>query len=174
LNSSQGAADDASGKMPQRVEETLITPFSDLNLVRTEIPLVLHEARKQPYALPTDHSCAGLVLQVQALDGALRTDLDVVTVDEQGNIEKGVDLLGDVTLSALRGTFEGLIPFRSWVRRLSGADRYSKEVAESIAAGSIRRAYLKGMGQAKDCKPPAAPLKPVIKPKAPASTATPE
>jgi hypothetical protein len=49
--------------------------------------------------------------------------------------------------------------FRGWVRKLSGAERYSKQVAAAIAAGSIRRAFLKGLGQAAACPVPATPLR---------------
>jgi hypothetical protein len=43
------------------------------------------------------------------------------------------------------------------VRKLSGAERYERKVAAAIAAGSVRRAYLKGLGQAAGCAAPAAP-----------------
>jgi hypothetical protein len=43
------------------------------------------------------------------------------------------------------------------VRKLTGAERYSKEVAAAIAAGTIRRTFLEGLGQAADCPVPAAP-----------------
>jgi hypothetical protein len=48
------------------------------------------------------------------------------------------------------------------VRKLSGAERYSREVAAAIAAGTIRRAFLKGMRQAAGC--PAAARPPVVIP----------
>jgi hypothetical protein len=51
-----------------------------------------------------------------------------------------------------------VIPFRGWVRKLDGAERHSKEVAAAIAAGSVRRAFLKGVGQTLGCAAPAAPL----------------
>jgi hypothetical protein len=44
------------------------------------------------------------------------------------------------------------------VRKLDGAERHSKEVAAAIAAGSVRRAFLKGVGQALGCQAPAAPM----------------
>ena len=44
------------------------------------------------------------------------------------------------------------------VRVLDGAERHSKEVAAAIAAGSVRRAFLKGVGQTLGCEAPAAPL----------------
>lgn len=43
------------------------------------------------------------------------------------------------------------------MRKLTGAERYAKEVSAAIAAGTIRRAYLKGIGQAAGCAAPAAP-----------------
>ena len=44
------------------------------------------------------------------------------------------------------------------MRKLDGAERHSKEVAAAIAAGSVRRAFLKGVGQTLGCEAPAAPL----------------
>jgi hypothetical protein len=50
-----------------------------------------------------------------------------------------------------------VVPFRSWVRKLSGAERYSRDVSAAIAAGIVRRSYLKGVGQVRGCEAPAAP-----------------
>jgi hypothetical protein len=132
-------------------KDAAVTPLSDLNVVRAEIPPVLAAAQKAPYALPADRGCAALGTEIQALDAALGADLDTT---ERGHnpslIERGV---GD----ALKNTAEGVIPFRGWVRKLTGAERYSREVAAAIAAGTIRRAYLKGLGSAAGCTAPAAP-----------------
>jgi hypothetical protein len=46
---------------------------------------------------------------------------------------------------------------RSCIRKLSGAERRDRKVQEAIASGIARRSYLKGVGQARGCKPPAAP-----------------
>jgi hypothetical protein len=133
------------------VRDAAATPLSDLNVVRAEIPPVLAAAQKAPYAPPADRSCSAIAADVQALDAALGADLDT---PERGNnpslIERGA---GD----ALRGAAEGVIPFRGWVRKLTGAERYSREVAAAIAAGTVRRSYLKGLGSAAGCSAPAAP-----------------
>jgi hypothetical protein len=50
-----------------------------------------------------------------------------------------------------------VIPFRGWVRKLTGAERHDKLVQSAITAGAVRRAYLKGLGEAKGCNPPATP-----------------
>ena len=62
-------------------------------------------------------------------------------------LERGADAAGN----ALQRTAEGVVPFRGWVRKLSGAERYSRQVAAAIAAGTVRRAFFKGLGQAQGC-----------------------
>ncbi len=59
--------------------------------------------------------------------------------------------------SAVRRTTEGVIPFRGWVRKLTGAERVERRVQAAVTAGTIRRAYLKGIAQAAGCAPPAGP-----------------
>jgi hypothetical protein len=139
----------ASGE--KNVRDAATTPLSDLNVVRADIPAVLAAAQKAPYAAPADKSCGALATDVQALDAALGADLDTpATGSNPSLIERGA-------ADALRNTAEGVIPFRGWVRKLTGAERYSREVAAAIAAGTIRRAYLKGIAQAGGCAAPAAP-----------------
>jgi hypothetical protein len=43
------------------------------------------------------------------------------------------------------------------VRKLSGAERHDRFVQAAINGGAVRRAYLKGLGEAHGCQPPAAP-----------------
>ncbi|MBV8379475.1 MAG: hypothetical protein JO369_01745 [Paucibacter sp.] len=151
----------------QRVGDAATAPLSDLNLVRSQIPLVLQEARKAPYALPEQRDCASLAVQIAAFDRVLGADLDTPpTPDNPGMIERGSDAMGDAAIDALRSTTEGIVPFRGWVRKISGAESHAREVSAAIAAGTIRRAYLKGLGQAAGCAAPAAP-----RPAAPASGA---
>jgi len=141
-----------------QIGQAATTPLSDLNLVRADIPAVLAAAQKAPYALPADHSCPAMSAEVQALDAALGADLDTpATAANPSLIERGAGTVGNAAVGALRGAAEGVVPFRGWVRKLSGAEKYSKEVAAAIAAGTIRRAFLKGLGQAAACVPPAAP-----------------
>ena len=59
--------------------------------------------------------------------------------------------VGNAAVGALQKTVEGAIPFRGWVRKLTGAERYSRKVAAAITAGSIRRAFLKGVAAADGC-----------------------
>ncbi len=155
---SKPAGGAASHDTATQVTQAAVTPLNDLNLVRADIPAALLVALKAPYASPPQKSCPAITADVQALDAALGADLDTpATASNPSLIERGTGAAGNAAVGALRGAAEGVIPFRGWVRKLSGAEKYSREVAAAIAAGTIRRAYLKGVGQSLGCTAPAAP-----------------
>lgn len=142
------AASPDKGATSSAVSSAATTPLGDLNLVHGAIPAVLADAQKQPYRVPADVACVALAADVRALDEALGPDLDAPAAPgNPGLLERG----GDAAGSLLKNAAEGVVPFRGWVRKLSGAERYSKEVAAAIAAGSVRRGFLKGLRSAKGC-----------------------
>ncbi|MBL8275211.1 MAG: hypothetical protein JNL93_00780 [Pelomonas sp.] len=140
-----------------KVANAATTPLSDLNVVRADIPEVLKAAAAAPYAAPADASCAGLASAIRALDEALGPDLDAPhTAGNPGLLDRGED----AATGALQRTAEGVIPFRGWVRKLSGAERYARQVSAAITAGGVRRGFLRGVSTAKACTAaPAAPAK---------------
>lgn len=139
-----------------RVGDAAATPFSDLNLIRPAVPPVLEEADQHPYLIPFDQSCAALALEIQRLDEVLGADLDVpASANTPTLIERGGETVQNAAVGALQRTAQGFIPFRSWVRKLTGAEKYAKHVAAAIVAGSIRRAFLKGIASSKGCPWPA-------------------
>ena len=141
-----------------QVLEAVTAPLTDLNLIRVEVPAVLVAAQRAPYALPVDRACPALASEIQALDAALGADLDTpITSTNPSLIDRSSDLASHAAVGSLRSAAEAVIPYRGWLRQLTGAERYSKEVRAAIAAGVIRRAYLKGLGQAAACAAPAAP-----------------
>ncbi|HEY1090276.1 MAG TPA: hypothetical protein VGE47_04225 [Burkholderiaceae bacterium] len=154
---SSPAAASSSPDTTERMGHAIAAPLNDLNLVKVDIPPVLQAARKGPYALPVERSCAALAAEVRLLDAALGADLDAPAGPERSLGERGGEAAGNAVVDAVRNTAEGVIPFRGWLRKLTGAERYSREVAASVAAGGVRRAYLKGLGQAAGCEAPAAP-----------------
>jgi hypothetical protein len=72
-------------------------------------------------------------------------------------LDRGKGMAGDAALSALAGAASDLIPMRGWVRKLTGAEKHDRLVQSAAAAGAIRRGYLKGLGEARGCDPPATP-----------------
>ena len=151
--------DDKSAKAATQLGQAATAPLSDLNLMRQAIPPILVAAQTKPYAAAPDRSCASLSAEVQALDAALGADLDAPSfAKEDGLAQQGTQALGDAAIGAVRSTAEGVLPFRGWLRKLSGAERRDREQSDAIAAGTIRRAYLKGIGLSMGCAAPAAPM----------------
>lgn len=135
-----------------RVGSAMTSPLSDLNIVRTDIPEVLINARKAPYLIIPGAECAWYEKEIQSLNEVLGPDIDAAQVDEHGNIVERE--LGNATIGALKSFTEGFVPFRSWVRRLTGADSHAREVAAASIAGIVRRSYLKGVVSGKSCVSP--------------------
>jgi hypothetical protein len=135
-----------------RIGTAATTPFADLNVTREAVPDVLLAALKNPYQLPASQNCVALSLEIRALDDVLGADLDAaVSPTDLSLVHRASSLAQDQAVGALQRTAEGLIPFRGWVRKLSGAERHSKHVSACIAAGSVRRAFLKGFAAAQNC-----------------------
>ena len=141
-----------------KIGDAAVSPFNDFNLVKTEISPVLLNAKKDVYVSPNVAACDVIGKEIAELDSVLGPDLDTTpTEDNPGLIERGRDELDNAATGALKGAAEGVVPFRGWVRRLTGAERHSREISAAVAAGIVRRAYLKGFGQASGCQAPAAP-----------------
>lgn len=132
-------------------------PLEDVNVIRTQIPPILLRAEEAPYARPDPPSCANISSNVSALEDALGDDFDVREPDDASLNEKRGRQAGETMVAVLRDTTTDFIPLRSWVRRLSGAQRHANEVRAAVYAGRVRRAYLKGLGEALGCRYPAAP-----------------
>jgi hypothetical protein len=130
------------------LQGAVTSPLNDLNLVHAPIPAVLADAQKAPYGLAEPSSCAELKHAVRALDEVLGADLDSpVTAANPSLIERGSAAVG----GAAQNAAEGVVPYRGWVRKLSGAERYSKQVTAAVAAGAVRRGFLKGVAKARFC-----------------------
>ncbi|MFC3069736.1 hypothetical protein [Phenylobacterium soli] len=129
-------------------------PLRDLNVLRTKIPPVLLEAMADPYYRPPGAlSCGDVVSMMEPLNNALGADLDTPSKDEDDLVDKG----RGTVLGAVAGATSGVIPFRGWVRKLTGAEKHDSYVQAAITAGAVRRGYLKGLGESRGCPPPATP-----------------
>jgi hypothetical protein len=144
----------------ESVQGAVQAPLRDLNVVRTKIPAVLQQAMSDPYKrppippkAPKKAQCTQLVQLIKPLNDALGADLDAPVQDQDGLLDKG----RETALGAAASFASDAIPFHGWVRKLSGAERHDRLVQAAITAGAVRRAYLKGLGEAHGCDPPATP-----------------
>ena len=148
----------ASERAEEKVPGALAQPLHDVNVLKTKIPPVLLEAMDRPYVPPEPMTCREVINRIRPLDEALGPDLDAPpSIDNPSAMERSGTLAGDAFSNTVRSTASDLIPLRSWVRMLSGAERYDNLVKAAITAGAVRRSYLKGIGYQLNCLPPAAP-----------------
>jgi hypothetical protein len=136
------------------VEGAATTPLRDLGVMKVDIPEVLLQALEDPYARPPRNAkCPALIALIRPFNDVLGPDIDTIPTDEAGLTTKSKS----TALGVAGDLAGGAIPFRGVVRRLSGADSHDRLVNAAIIAGHTRRAYLKGLGEAKGCGPPATP-----------------
>lgn len=125
--------------------DAVATPATDLNLKKDAIPPLLLTAQERPYALAGLRRCTDLAAAVTQLDSVLGPDIDL-PVDPKTGLTAGR------VAQAAVGAF---IPFRGLIRELSGANEQERKIQVAVQAGFARRAYLKGVGEARGCRYPA-------------------
>lgn len=125
--------------------DAVATPVSDLNIKKDAIPPLLLTATEKPYDLTGLKRCGEIAAAVGELDAVLGPDIDLP------QDAKGRTSAGSVAQAAV-GSF---IPFRGLIREISGANESQRRWQTAIQAGIARRAYLKGVGEARGCRYPA-------------------
>lgn len=141
------------GKEPDRpitdrqvgAQDVALTPLSDLNLKKGEIPQLLIDAETDPYHLRGMTRCPQIAAAIGELDAVLGDDLDVAQA-KGGSISAG---------RAAQEAIGSFIPFRGLIREVSGANSQQRKIQNAIVAGTARRAFLKGVGQQRGCRYPA-------------------
>ncbi|MDE2487424.1 MAG: hypothetical protein KGO51_08500 [Alphaproteobacteria bacterium] len=110
-----------------------------LGLLPRAVPGELKKAEADPYALPPAPVCASIDHELGALEKVLGPDVDAV----QPKSNKAVQLIGGAVRSA--------IPYRGWIRKITGAEHADHERDKAMLAGWERRGYLKGLARQKRC-----------------------
>ncbi len=148
----------AAGQIREGFTDAATQPLTDLNVRREQIPLVLLQARANPYDRRNLNRCSTISAEVRRLDEALGPDRDEPARPDGSTLsERLQDEVADAALRAIQNSATDFIPYRNWIRVLSGAQARSREVQDAIEAGRLRRAYLKGLGMKENCAPPASP-----------------
>jgi hypothetical protein len=141
----------------ERLDETrrgignaFVSPLRDVGIVKTEVPRVLDDI-KYPYRVGAlVNGCAQVSYEIGALDALLGPE----SYAPQGGKSlgtRGVDAVQNAGIDAAESFTSDFIPFRSWVRKASGAEKADKEAARAIEMGQTRRSFLRGYGAAMGC-----------------------
>lgn len=153
----QRGRDVASQEINEGFRDALLTPAEDLNLKREPIPQILIDL-EYAYGPRKDTKCSTIANEVVALTEVLGPDIDeLARIERDRASEYGSEAAG-FTLGTVEDATTSFIPFRSLVRRATGATAYEKRVRAAYQRGIMRRSYLKGIARAKACRPPAGPL----------------
>ena len=148
----------AAGQVRDGFGDAVTAPLVDLNVRRDQIPTVLLQAQANPYDRRNLGQCTTIGAEVTRLDEALGPDRDEPPAPDSPTLnERAQDALAEAALDAIRDAVTDFIPYRSWVRQLTGAQARSKTVQDAVEAGRLRRAFLKGLGIRANCAPPASP-----------------
>lgn len=152
------AADPGTTQRDEGFRGAVTAPLEDLNIKQADIPAVLLRAVADPYDVKELPRCEAIAAEIGKLDGALGPDLDEAPApDTRTRTQKVAAQAKAAAVAGVRGETQDVLPFRGWVRKLTGAEHHRKQVEAAVKAGSIRRGYLKGVGMQMNCAPPAAP-----------------
>lgn len=158
-----GSETNATERAIERTEDgfgdAALSPLEDINLKRDKIPETF-QAISNPYDVDPEISCEQIAEEVSELDALLGRDWDIPPPDKKGLSERAADGASTAFLDAISSGASGIIPYRGFVRTLSGAARHEKKVRKAYERGSHRRTFLKAIGLGKGCTYPAAPLPP--------------
>ena len=129
------AAPVAQAAQPGSVARAVGQPFRDLSLIQDKLPDALKRAAESPYEISRAANCALIQLEITDLDAALGPDIDELgTSQGKGADSLAADLIGGVVK----------LPFRSILRRVSGAQAREEAMRAAVLAGMVRRGFLKG------------------------------
>ena len=137
----------------QKVGEVVNQPLVDLNVSRTEIPVVLLRAKATTFVLPWPETCFSIQREIDRLTKVLgpafsNTPTDGARPARDSDLETSA-------WGAARSASGGLLPFRGVVRWITGADKHDRKIRQAVLAGYVRRAYLEGIRDSRRCARPA-------------------
>ncbi len=152
--------------------EAATGPLQDLNLRRQEIPPLLKLALSNPYAHKPKVRCPDLQTEVAQLDELLGPDMeptDITLASTDHTLSENIASVKDMEIpdaatvkdtafneagkfakSTVIDTIKNktnILPFRSIIRKISGADKHQRKLEDAYQAGKLRRAYLKGLAE---------------------------
>jgi hypothetical protein len=136
------AADSIAATGQKHVKTVLDRPLHDLNVMQPAVAAALRKAAQAPYA-PADPSCEAITWEIAQLDTALGRDFDTRGPAKDKTLPSVSQIEGEAA-----GSF---IPYDGALRFITGADKRDRKIAEMVLAGAVRRAFLKGTGEARGC-----------------------
>lgn len=128
-----------------------LSPLEDLGLRKRDIPALLAKLSTNPYyPPPKPYQCDDIKKEMADLDALLGSDggePQVALSDNEQYAMAGAEMVQDAVVGFVKSQ-TNIIPFKSFVRRLTGANKHEKLVNKAVQGGNLRRAYLRGLSVA--------------------------
>jgi hypothetical protein len=121
-------------------------PLQDLNVSGNNIPPELQAIIDRPYDISMLRTCADKRKAVAELTKVLGPDIDSPQATARGQSPS------EFALGAAESAATSLIPGRSLIRKVSGADAAERRLRAAILAGQLRRAYIRGNARGTNCQ----------------------
>jgi hypothetical protein len=133
-------------KVGDTVENIGAKPLKDLNIIQDKVHPDVERIMNEPYSLTGIKTCAQYKAAIGRLTAILGPDVD------SPEFKKKDKTPAEQALSLGESAAGSLVPFSGVIRRLSGAEAKQNYAKAAIYAGSVRRAYLKGVARGWGCK----------------------
>ena len=132
------------------VTQAGMTPLRDIGVIRPDIPPLLRNLEYPYSTVSLASGCPAVAYEIGELDAVLGPE-SFQPGPERNIWDKGGDLAERGTIAAAQSAANGLIPFRSWVRLITGASAAEREALRAFANGQQRRTFLRGYGASLGC-----------------------
>lgn len=142
--------------------KSFAAPLYDLNIMREAVPVSL-PGSSDLYALPEVVTCMGIQAEIDDLTAVLGADPAFAGQGAAAG-KAGYKVSLDIN-SQIENEMTDLIPYASYIRKLSGARRHEKKIEQAKFRGHLQRAHLHGKAAELNCPIKQAPSmrRPVIK-----------
>ena len=139
------------------VAHAATTPLRDVGLMRPQIPEALQHMH-YPYTMPPA-DCGVIAAEIKMLDGLLGEE-SYQPSDAKSLTTRAGDEAEGYAISSIANAAADALPYRAWVRRLSGANSADRKAATAYLFGEQRRTFLRGYSTGLACQMPlpAAPV----------------
>lgn len=132
------------------IVQAAATPLRDVGLLRPDVPEALKDLN-YPYA-PTEPrgDCAAVATEIAGMDALLGPE-SYQPDEESGIGTRATQAAGNYAVSTVADAAADVLPYRGWVRRLSGASKAERKAAAAYAMGEQRRTFLRGYAAGLGC-----------------------
>jgi hypothetical protein len=140
-----------SSEMQGAASNAARQPLRDIGLMKKKIPYALARIA-DPYAEPSGPGCVWITYELTQLSAALGPEVAVMPVASRASAsERGSRMARDTMRDMISSAGSRLLPGRSVIRTLSGASNAEELYQAAQQRGMVRRGYLKGLSEARNC-----------------------